>query len=154
MQGNFVAIAGNVTRAPELRFTSSGQATATFGVAVNKKWKDNNDEWQERVSFFNVVCWRELAENCAASLEKGARVVVTGTFEQRSWEKDGVTKTVFEVTAEEVGASLKWAEAAISKNVRSDQTESGQRNQGRTTTPAPEPGYEPWPEDDVTGRPF
>ena len=65
--GNSVNVCGNVTRDPELRFTASGQATATFGVAVNRRWQNRqSSEWEESVSYFNVVCWRELAENVAA----------------------------------------------------------------------------------------
>src|SRR5437773_2468261 len=85
--GNNITLVGNVTRDPELRFTPSGQATATFGLAVNRVWTDRQtNERREAVSFFDVVCWREMAENASQSLPKGARVIVTGRLEQRSWE--------------------------------------------------------------------
>ncbi|MGC8481364.1 MAG: single-stranded DNA-binding protein, partial [Acidimicrobiales bacterium] len=84
--GNSVTIVGNVVREPELRFTNSGLATATFSVAVNRRrLNQQTQEWEENTSFFDVVCWRELAENASGSLEKGSRVVVTGRLEQRSW---------------------------------------------------------------------
>ena len=70
--GNNVALVGNITRDPELRFTPSGQATATFGLAVNRRWQNRQtQEWEEATSFFDVVCWREMAENAAESLGRG-----------------------------------------------------------------------------------
>src|ERR1700734_2633978 len=84
---NTVVLVGNVTRDPELRFTPTGQATASFGLAVNRRWQNRQtQEWEEQVSFFDVVCWREMAENCSESLGRGSRVIVTGRLEQRSWE--------------------------------------------------------------------
>ncbi|MGH2684274.1 MAG: single-stranded DNA-binding protein [Actinomycetota bacterium] len=118
--GNSVTLVGNITRDPELRFTPSGQANATFGLAVNRRWQNRqNNEWEEATSFFNVVCWREMAENVSESLQKGARVVVTGRLEQRSWEtQDGEKRSVVEVVADEIGPSLRWATASIVKNER------------------------------------
>jgi len=87
---NTVTITGNFTRDPELRFTPSGVATASLGVAVNRRWQNRDShERKEATSFFDVVCWRELAENVCESLAKGTRVLVTGRLEQRSWETDG-----------------------------------------------------------------
>src|SRR5580704_4967237 len=87
MPGNSITLVGNVTRDPELRFTPSGQATTSFGLAVNRRWQNRQtQEWEEQVSFFDVVCWREMAENAAESLTKGTRIVVTGRLEQRSWD--------------------------------------------------------------------
>jgi single-strand DNA-binding protein len=81
---NTVTLVGNITRDPELRFTSSGQATASFGLAVSWRWQDRQSgEWQEATSFFDVVCWREMAENVSESLTRGSRIVVTGRLEQR-----------------------------------------------------------------------
>jgi single-stranded DNA-binding protein len=75
---NNTTITGNLTREPEIRYTKEGQATAQLGVAVNRRWQDRaTQEWQEATSFFDVVCWRDLAENVALSLSKGMRVVVT-----------------------------------------------------------------------------
>ena len=86
---NTITICGNLTREPEIRYTKEGQATTQLGVAVNRRWQDKTSgEWQEATSFFDVVCWRDLAENVALSLSKGMRVVVTGRLEQRSWETD------------------------------------------------------------------
>jgi single-strand DNA-binding protein len=118
--GNTVTLVGNITRDPELRFTPSGQATASFGLAVNRVWNDRQtNERKEAVSFFDIVCWREMAENASESLHKGARVLVTGRLEQRSWEtQDGDRRSKIEVIADEVGPSLRWATAEIRKNDR------------------------------------
>src|SRR5579872_173256 len=117
---NTVVLVGNGTRAPELRFTNTGQATAAFGLAVNRRWQNRQtQEWEEATSFFNIVCWREMAENVAESIVKGSRVVVTGRLEQRSWETDqGEKRSVVEVTADEIGPSLRWATAQVTKNER------------------------------------
>ena len=119
MADNSVTVIGNVTRDPELRFTASGQATTNFGVAVNRRWQNRQtNEWEEQVSFFNVTCWRELAENAAESLHKGTRIIVTGRLEQRSWEANGEKKSVVEIVADEIGPSLRWASAQITRNER------------------------------------
>ena len=126
MNGNSVTLVGNVTRDPELRFTASGQATATFGLAVNRVWNDRQtNEKKEAVSFFDIVCWREMAENASESLSKGARVVVTGRLEQRSWETpEGDKRSKIEVVADEIGPSLRWATVDITKNERREGGES------------------------------
>ena len=70
-----VTIVGNLTRDPELRFTPAGAPVTTFGVAVNRRWQNrDSQQWEESTSFFNVTCWRDLAQNVSESLEKGARV--------------------------------------------------------------------------------
>lgn len=121
MADNVVTMTGNVTRDPELRFTPSGQATASFGLAVNRKWQNRQTrEWEEAVSFFDIVCWREMAENVSESLTRGARVIVTGRLEQRSWEQDGKKRSRVEVVADEIGPSLRWATAVVTKAERSD----------------------------------
>lgn len=120
---NTITVTGNVVRDPELRFTAAGQANCTLGVAVNRRWQDRQSgEWQEATSFFDVVCWRDLAENVADSVVKGTRVVVTGRLEQRSWEtKDGGKRSTVEIVADEVGPSLRWATARVEKTERSSQ---------------------------------
>ncbi len=115
-----VTIVGNLTRDPELRFTPSGQATASFGVAVNRSWQNRQtQEWNEVTSFFDVVCWANLAENAAQSLNRGTRVVVSGRLEQRSWENaDGEKRSKIEIVADEVAPSLRFATTAITRNER------------------------------------
>ena len=126
--GNHVSIVGNITRDPELRFTPSGQATATFGVAVNRRWQNRqNQEWEEATSFFDVVCWGQLAENAAQSLSKGTRVLVSGRLDQRSWEtSEREKRSKIEITADEVAPSLRWATVTITKNERRSPDGGGQ----------------------------
>lgn len=120
MAGNTVELVGNLTRTPELRFTPSGAPVANFGLAVNRRWQNRQtNEWEEQTSFFDVVCWRDLAENVAESLDKGMRVMVVGRLDQRSWEsQEGEKRSKVEVVADEVGPSLRWATASVAKNER------------------------------------
>jgi len=117
---NTTTLSGNLTRDPEIRYTRDGQASATFGLAVNRRWQTRgSDAWEESTSFFDVVCWRELAENVALSLVKGARVIVSGRLEQHTWETDaGERRSRVEITADEVGPSLRFATAEISRAER------------------------------------
>ena len=146
-----VTIVGNLTRDPELRYTPNGAAVATFGVAVNRRWQNrDNQQWEESTSFFNVTCWRDLAQNVSESLEKGARVLVTGRLEQRSWEtQDGERRSVVEIVADEVGPSLRWATAEISKNDRREGGDGGGWSggggggSGRTVSNEPPAGHDP-----------
>ena len=114
---NTTTITGNLTREPEIRYTRDGQASAQLGVAVNRRWQDRaTQEWHEATSFFDVICWRDLAENAALSLTKGMRVIVTGRLEQRSWETEqGEHRSKVEITADEVGPSLRFATADVQK---------------------------------------
>ncbi|MGZ8761796.1 MAG: single-stranded DNA-binding protein [Acidimicrobiia bacterium] len=117
MADNVITVIGNVTRDPEIRYTPNGQANANFGVAVNRRWQNRQtNEWEERTSFFNVVCWRDMAENVGESISKGARVVVTGRLEQRSWETEqGEKRSVIEIVADDIGPSLRFATAKVEK---------------------------------------
>jgi single-strand DNA-binding protein len=140
--GNNVTVIGNATREPELRFTNTGQAVATFGLAVNRRWQNRQtNEWEEQVSFFDVTCWAQLAENVAESVPKGARVIVSGRLDQRSWEtQDGDKRSKVEIIADEVGPSLRWATADVTKNERrsdGDGGGSGGGGGGRSADPGP-----------------
>ena len=117
---NNVSVVGNATRDPELRFTPSGQAIATFGIAVNRSWRNKqSNEWEEAVSFFDVTCWAQMAENVAESVTKGTRVLVSGRLEQRSWEtNDGEKRSKIEIVADEIAPSLRYATAGVTKNER------------------------------------
>jgi single-strand DNA-binding protein len=139
--GNTVTVVGNLTRDPELRYTPSGASNVRFGVAVNRRWMDRNtNEWQEATSFFDVVCWREMAENVSESLAKGARVVVTGRLEQRSYEdRDGNRRNVVEIIADEVGPSLRFATAEITKNDRRGGGDFGGGARGARGGESPQP---------------
>ena len=121
---NNVTVVGNVTRDPELRYLQTGTALATMGIAVNRRYMKNND-WVEDTSFFDVTCWRDLADNVSESISKGDRIIVTGRLEQRSWETDqGDKRSKVEIIADEVGPSLRWATAQISK-IRRDGPSGG-----------------------------
>ena len=122
MPDNNVTVVGNVTRDPELRFTNSGQAVASFGLAVNRRWQNRaTNEWEEQVSFFDITCWAQMAENVGESLNKGSRVLVSGRLEQRSWQTEGGDKrSKVEIVADEIGPSLRWATASIRRNERKE----------------------------------
>ena len=133
---NTITVVGNVTRDPELRFTQGGMAVANFGIAWNKRKQDGEEE----VSFFNVSCFRQLAENVAESLTKGSRVVVYGMLQQRSWDTpDGDRRSTVEIIADDVAPSLKWASAEIRKNeFRGDGGgQGGGGGGGQQSRPAP-----------------
>ena len=148
MADNTVTVIGNVTRDPELRFTPSGQAIATFGLAVNRRWQNRQtQEWEEQVSFFDITCWAQLGQIVSDTLVKGSRAIVTGRLEQRSWETDqGDKRSKVEIIADEVGPSLRWATAEISKNERREGDAPAGGGGGGSTRPVPNPapaGYDP-----------
>ncbi|HVC71809.1 MAG TPA: single-stranded DNA-binding protein [Acidimicrobiales bacterium] len=117
---NTTTLSGNLTRDPEIRYTKEGQPNAVFGMAVNRRWQvRGSDAWEEATSFFDVICWRELAENVALSLVKGSRVIVSGRLEQHAWLTDaGDRRSRVEITADEVGPSLRFATAEVSRSER------------------------------------
>lgn len=130
MADNTITCVGNVTRDPELRYTQGGRGVTSFGIAVNRRYQVNG-EWQEQTSFFNVVAWGTLGENVAASVTKGTRVVVYGRLEQRSYEtNDGEKRQVFEIIADEIGPSLRWAQAQIERTARSNADGGGNQSYG------------------------
>jgi len=112
MADNTITVVGNLTRDPELRFTTGGRGVASFGIAVGRRYQVNG-EWQEQTSYFNITAWGTLGENAAATLTKGSRVIVTGRLEQREYtNRDGDKRTAIEIVADELGPSLRWAAAA------------------------------------------
>ena len=135
---NNVTLIGNLVDDPELRFTPSGVAMAKIRLAVNRRWRGNDGEWQEDTSFFTGTVWREQAESAAESLQKGARVIVTGRLEQRSWETpEGEKRSVVEIQIDEIGPSLRWATATVNKTQRSGGDWGGGGGQGSEVPPAP-----------------
>jgi len=98
---NRVILAGNLVRDPEIRYLPSGLSVTSFGVAVNSRYKQNN-EWKEEVSFFDIVVFGKLGENCAEYLSKGRSVLVEGRLRQRRWETDGQKRSKIEVVADGV----------------------------------------------------
>ena len=149
---NSITIVGNLTDDPELRFTASGVPVTTCRVAVNRRIRNSQtNEWEDRLDgYFNVNVWRDMAENVAESLTRGSRVLVVGRLISRSYEdKEGQTRWVTEIEADEVCPSLRWATAKVSKVNRS----SGRGQGGQAPGPdgggwgAPAPTAPPAPDD-------
>lgn len=119
-----ITLIGNLVDDPELRFTPAGHAVAKFRVASTPRTFDKQaNEWRDGDSLFlTVSAWRSLAEHVAESLHRGTRVIVTGQLKQRSYEdREGVKKTVYEVEAEDVAASLKTATVVVTKATQGGQ---------------------------------
>ena len=142
---NNVTLIGNLVDDPELRFTPSGVAMAKIRLAVNRRWRGQDGEWQENTSFFTGTIWREQAEQAAESLQKGARVIVTGRLEQRSWETEqGDKRSVVEIQVDEIGPSLRWATATVNRTQRQDNWSDSNRSSGTPEkTPAARDDYGP-----------
>ena len=123
---NCITLVGNITDDPELRFTPSGSAVANFTIAVNRRFKNQSGQWEDKLDgFFKCNCWRDMAENIAESLQKGMRVMVVGRLQQRSWDdQEGNKRSAFEIQVDEVGPSLRWATASVTKSQRTS-TQSG-----------------------------
>jgi len=117
-----ITVIGNLTDDPELRFTPSGAAVAKFRVASTPRFLDRTtNEWKDGEPLF-LACniWRQAAENVAESLQRGARVIVTGRLRQRSYEtREGEKRTVMELEVDEIGPSLRYATAKVQKMQRS-----------------------------------
>jgi single-strand DNA-binding protein len=117
-----ITVVGNLTDDPELRFTQSGAAVAKFRIASTPRTLDKaSGEWKDGEALF-LACtvWRQVAENVAESLQRGARVIVSGRLRQRSYEtKEGEKRTVIELEVDEIGPSLRYATAKVQKMSRS-----------------------------------
>lgn len=95
---NKVLLMGNLTRDPELRYTASGSALATFGLAVSRKYK-SGDDWKDEVCFVDITVWAKQAENCAEYLSKGSPVFIEGRLNFSTWETDGQKRSKLDVVA-------------------------------------------------------
>ncbi|MGC9667034.1 single-stranded DNA-binding protein [Planosporangium sp. 12N6] len=117
-----ITVVGNLTDDPELRFTPSGAAVAKFRIASTPRTLDRaSGEWKDgEPLFLSCNIWRQAAENVAESLQRGARVIVTGRLRQRSYEtREGEKRTVMELEVDEIGPSLRYATAKVQKMSRS-----------------------------------
>jgi single-strand DNA-binding protein len=114
------SLVGNTTRDVELRYTNTGKAVASFGMAVGSRRKNDAGQWEDGdTSFYDVTCWGTLAENVAESITKGTRVVVSGRLQQRSWEdKEGNKRSKVEVVADAIGPDLLWATCDVNRAER------------------------------------
>src|SRR5919106_1517745 len=116
-----ITLVGNLVEDPNLRFTASGQAVASFRIASTPRFLDKaTNEWKDGESLFlSCNVWRQAAENVAESLQRGMRVIVQGRLRQRSYEtREGEKRTVYEVEVDEVGPSLRNATAKVNKTQR------------------------------------
>jgi single-strand DNA-binding protein len=142
MPDNSITVVGNVTRDPELKFLNSGQAAVRLSIAVNRRWQNRQtQEWEERVSYFEVQGYGAMAENAANSLQKGARVLVTGRLEQRSWEtENGDKRSIVEINADEIAPSLKFATAVVTKTPRPEGSNFSSGDRPTSVPRSNEPG--------------
>ncbi len=143
-----ITVVGNLTADPELRFTPSGAAVANFTVASTPRTFDRqSNEWRDgEALFLNCSVWRQAAENAAESLTRGMRVIVTGRLKARSYEtREGEKRTVFEIDVDEVGPSMKYATAKVTKTSRSGGQGFGSSGGGG--------GDDPWATNQGAGQP-
>ncbi|MDX6317264.1 MAG: single-strand DNA-binding protein [Nocardioidaceae bacterium] len=151
-----ITIVGNLTDDPDLRFTPNGAAVANFTVASTPRFFDKQtNEWRDgEALFLRCSIWRQAAENVAETLQRGARVIVSGRLKQRSYEtREGEKRTTFEVEVDEIGPSLKYATAKVTKTSRSGASSGGGNFAGGGNDPWAAPagtsagasvGSDPW----------
>ncbi|MFA6455980.1 MAG: single-stranded DNA-binding protein [Bacteroidota bacterium] len=99
---NKVQLIGNLGKDPELKYTPSGVAVATFSIATSESWKDQEGNQQEKTEWHNIVAWRKLAEICGEYLKKGKKVYLEGKLQTRNYEKDGIKRYVTEIVADQL----------------------------------------------------
>ena len=146
MADNSITLVGNLPRDPEIRFTATGRAVASFSMGVSRRYQVNG-EWQEKTSWFNVTAWGQLGENAAATLVKGSRVVVTGRLEQSEYtSREGEKRTAIDVVADDIGPSLRWATATVVRTPKQDGQGGGASN-NRPANSGTNPGTEATPFD-------
>lgn len=141
-----ITIVGALGADPEIRFTPSGKAVASFQVAVNRRKRDQSGAWtDDGADWHSVQAWGALAENVAESLTKGTRVVVTGRLESREWQdREGHKRISWEITAQAVGADLSFATAKVTKAGPRRPPQQAQGSQFAAAPPQGEPPADPW----------
>lgn len=141
-----ITVVGNLTSDPELRFTPSGSAVANFTIASTPRTFDRqSNEWKDgETLFLRTSVWKEAAENVAETLTKGTRVVAQGRLKQRSYDtKEGERRTVIEFEADEIGPSLRYASAKVTRTNRTDRPAQ-----------ASAPAHDPWGQPASNGPAF
>lgn len=136
-----ITVVGNLTADPELRYTSTGLAVASFTIASTPRMFDKQSgEWKDGAPLFlRASVWREFAEHVASSLSKGARVVAQGKLKQRQYEtKEGEKRTAIELEVEEIGPSLRYATAQVTRASAGARQQPQQQSQGWATAPVPD----------------
>lgn len=153
MSNTPITVIGNLTADPELRFTASGAAVANFTVASTPRTFDRQtNEWKDAETLFmRCSVWREAAENVAESLTRGTRVVVTGRLVSRSWEdkETGQKRSVMEMQVDEVGPSLRYATAKVTKVEK-----GGQRQPQDSAWGQQQPAADSWGQGGGSSAPF
>ena len=142
-----ITVVGNLTADPELRFTPSGAAVASFTIASTPRTFDRNaNEWKDgEALFLRCSIWRQAAENVAESLTRGMRVVAQGRLKQRSYEtREGEKRTVIELDVEEIGPSLKYASAKVNKTTRGGGSGGGFGGGGSSSGGGAPANDDPW----------
>ncbi len=134
---NKVILIGNLTRDPEMRYTTSGTPVVTFGMATNKSWKDTEGETKELAEFHNLVAWNKMAEICQQLLAKGMKVYIEGSLNTRSWEaEDGSTRYKTEIRVEDMilldskgkqGAGLEGVEEKRDRDTENDEKKKSKK---------------------------
>jgi single-strand DNA-binding protein len=129
-----VTIEGNVTKDPELRFTPAGDPVCSFTVVGNKRKRQPDGTWvDDKATFMDVTCWRQLAENVAETVTQGTQVLVVGELQQRQYEdREGKTRSAYQVVATNVGVALRFATAEVKKVERTG------------AKPKPQQSEDPW----------
>ena len=148
MTNTTLTIVGNLTGDPELRFIQSGAAVVNFTVASTPRtFNKQANEWKDgETLFMRCSLWRDAAENVAESLTKGMRVIVTGNLVSRSWEANGEKRSANELQVDEVGPSLKYATAKVTRTER-------QPGGGFSGQSSPPPAADPWNASPATDEP-
>jgi single-strand DNA-binding protein len=140
-----ITVVGNLTADPELRYTQNGLAVANFTIASTPRNFDRaSSEWKDgEALFLRASVWREFAENVAGTLTKGMRVMATGRLKQRSYEtKEGEKRTTIELEVDEIGPSLRYAKATVTRQASSGRT--GGEDAWASAPPAVSGGPDPW----------
>ena len=144
MATNNLTLIGNLVDDPELRFTPSGVALASVRLAVSRRYQDRNNEWQEETLFIRGTLWRDAAENAAESLTKGMRVIVNGRLELNQWEtQDGDKRSEIRVSIDEMGPSLRWATAQVTRSPRAGDSFGGGSQPSTPAAPVARDDYGP-----------
>lgn len=122
MPSTSITVTGNVVKDPQIKFTANGSALLSFSVAANYSWKNANDEWEKKVSYFDVTAWRDLAEDAANVLLKGVGVTVTGRLEQRSWddEESGQKRSKVEIIADQIAVNVRSIDSFVRRKSEND----------------------------------
>jgi single-strand DNA-binding protein len=127
LNGTQITIVGNIGADPDMRYTPTGQAVASFSVGSQNRRIKRGNEWEDTgTTWYRVITWRDLAENVAQSLKRGIRVIVVGTLVSRDWEdKDGNKRTSWEITADACGPDLSFTNVAVAPRAKRARASAG-----------------------------